>query len=135
MGEMALAPAKRMGGAIMTTMCCALHLVEEECRQQCCRPTGGIEDKDGAIQRTPSRAKGHAAASMEKRMTTEKDEVIVTPQGLCCIHCHNTNYNKMRQGCKVWASSLMPLVVEEERRRIAKMFQGVEGGGGGGGGE
>jgi hypothetical protein len=38
----------------------------------------------------------------------------------------------MWQGCKVWASSLMPLgavVVEEERRRIAKMFQGVGSGG------
>ena len=36
------------------------------------------------------------------------------------------------QGCEVWASLLMPLgtvVVEEERRRIAKMFQGIGGGG------
>ena len=35
------------------------------------------------------------------------------------------------QGCEVWASLLMPLgtvVVEEERRRIAKMFQGIGGG-------
>ena len=35
----------------------------------------------------------------------------------------------MWQGCEMWASSLMPLgavVVEEEWRMIAKMFQGVE---------
>ena len=43
----------------------------------------------------------------------------------------------MWQGCEMWASSLMPLgavVVEEEWRMIAKMFQGVGGGGGEGGG-
>ncbi len=43
----------------------------------------------------------------------------------------------MWQGCEVWALSLMLLgvvVVEEEWRMIAKMFQGVVGGGGGGGG-
>ena len=40
----------------------------------------------------------------------------------------------MWQGCEVWASLLMPLgvvVEEKERRRIAKMFQGIGGGGGG----
>ena len=40
----------------------------------------------------------------------------------------------MWQGCEVWASLLMPLgavVVEEERRRISKMLQGIKGGGGG----
>jgi hypothetical protein len=38
----------------------------------------------------------------------------------------------MWQGCKVWDLALMPLgvvVVQEEMRRIAKMFQGVGGGG------
>ena len=38
----------------------------------------------------------------------------------------------MWQECKVWASSLMPLgavVVEKEKRRIAKMFQQVGSGG------
>jgi hypothetical protein len=33
--EAALAPAKRKGGATMTTMHHALCLVEEECHQQC----------------------------------------------------------------------------------------------------
>jgi hypothetical protein len=39
-----------------------------------------------------------------------------------------TMTTNMWQGCKVWASSLVlgAVVVEEkERRRIAKMFQGV----------
>ncbi len=43
-----------------------------------------------------------------------------------------TMTTNMWQGCKVWASSLMLLgavVVEEERRMTAKMFQGVGGGG------
>ena len=43
-----------------------------------------------------------------------------------------TMTTNMWQGCEVCASSLMPLgtvVVEEERRRIAKMFQGVGSGG------
>jgi hypothetical protein len=43
----------------------------------------------------------------------------------------------MWQGCEVWASSLMPgaVVVEEEWKMIAKMFQEVGGGEGGEGGE
>ncbi len=49
--------------------------------------------------------------------------------GQWCCRDMTTN---MWQGCEVCASSLMPLgtvVVEEERRRIAKMFQGVGNGG------
>ena len=43
-----LTPAKRRGGAVMTMMRRALRLVEEECHQRCCRPTGGEDNKDGA---------------------------------------------------------------------------------------
>ena len=43
-----LTPAKRRGGAMMTTMRRALRLVEEERHQRCCRPTGGEDNKDGA---------------------------------------------------------------------------------------
>jgi hypothetical protein len=54
MGEVALAPAKRSGGAMMTTMHRALHLVEKEHHQQCRGPNRGKDNKDDARQCTPS---------------------------------------------------------------------------------
>ena len=41
-----LTPAKRRGGAMMTTIRRAL--LEEERHQRCFRPTGGEDNKDGA---------------------------------------------------------------------------------------
>ena len=70
---------------------------------------------------------GHEVATMDNNLRTERkmrqsqhhrDSTAAT------VTTHMTI--NMWQECKVWASSLMPLgavVVEEERRMIATMFQ------------
>ena len=73
---------------MMTAMHRALCLVEEERCQGCRHPTGGKDDKNGVRQRTPSRAEGHTAATMNNRSMTEEDEAIMTLLGLhsSCRH-------------------------------------------------
>ncbi len=98
MSKAALALAKRRGGAMMTTIHCALRLLEEERRQQCRHPKGGKYNKDSIRQRTPFRVEGCVAPTMDNRLTTEEDEVVTTPPGLLCDRPPDTQQSAIPKG-------------------------------------